>query len=241
MLWDNGGDFFDRAARKWRDPTYKDIIIAAAAGKVNTIPENGNATVWIRSGQTVTDKNIYLQYNGNTFSKITNAGGTTLTSSQYSTFANGITLKAAYLNLLISATPALGSIGTVIIKSSQGADLRIDIRRYSTPTITTSSYVSPSTSSNLYVPVNLNGARLATVKAVKADGSFLKDDWTVWLGDQQAGRITWGDFDYDEANNLIVSSSLLSTIQSSGQAVTLTYEFWPRTDAANKVNIVVDY
>ena len=39
VLWDNGNDFFDRNARTWRDPTVKDIIIAAAAGKVNTIPE----------------------------------------------------------------------------------------------------------------------------------------------------------------------------------------------------------
>ncbi|KAG8918358.1 hypothetical protein FRC02_002429, partial [Tulasnella sp. 418] len=220
QLWDNGNDFFNRATRSWRDVVYKDILLAAASGKVNTIPENGNATVWIKAGEVVTDKNIYLQYNGNKLSKVYGPNGAPLTSSQFSSFSNGITLKAQYLNSLITATPALGSIGTIGIKSSQGADLQIEIRRYGTPTISTTAYASPPTSSDLYVPVTLNGARLATVKAVKADGVFLKDDWTIWLGEPQAGRINWGDFDYDEANNLIVSASLLSIIQNSGQAVT---------------------
>lgn len=36
--WDNGGEFFDRATGTWHDVTVKNIVIAAAAGKVNTIP-----------------------------------------------------------------------------------------------------------------------------------------------------------------------------------------------------------
>ena len=39
QLWDNGFDYFDRTARAWRDPTVKDIILKAAAGQKNTIPE----------------------------------------------------------------------------------------------------------------------------------------------------------------------------------------------------------
>ena len=36
--WDNGGEFFDRATGTWHDVTTKNIVIAAAAGKVNSIP-----------------------------------------------------------------------------------------------------------------------------------------------------------------------------------------------------------
>jgi hypothetical protein len=36
--WDNGNDFYDRINAKWRDVTTKNIVIAAAAGKINTIP-----------------------------------------------------------------------------------------------------------------------------------------------------------------------------------------------------------
>ena len=200
-LWDAGYDFFDRNAHVWRDPTVKDIIMTAVAGKVNTIPEvnfyrvsflsktnlirsypqNGNATVWIRSGQTVTDQTVYLQYNGNTLKGVYSSSGTALTSSQYSSVSGGIKIKAAYLNTLIAATPALGIIGTIVIKSSQGIDLPIEIRRYSIPTVSTATYLSPNLSSDLYIPVNFKGAKLATVKAVKADGAFLKNDWfVVW-------------------------------------------------------------
>jgi len=127
----------------------------------------------------VTDKTVYLQYNGNTLRGVYSSSGTALTSSQYTSVSGGVTLKAAYLNTLIAATPALGRIGSIVIKSSQGVDLPIEIRRYSTPAVSTATYLSPSTSAALNIPVTLNGARLAAVKAIKADGAYLKNDWYV--------------------------------------------------------------
>ncbi|CAE6519021.1 unnamed protein product [Rhizoctonia solani] len=50
--WDNRGNYFDRVTGKWRDVTLKNIVMAAAAGKVNSYPYSGNGTVWLKSGVT---------------------------------------------------------------------------------------------------------------------------------------------------------------------------------------------
>lgn len=64
--WDNGNDFFDRTTGKWHDVTTNNIVLAAAAGKVNTIPYNGNGAVWLKANVTTIPPPIYLQYNSNT-------------------------------------------------------------------------------------------------------------------------------------------------------------------------------
>ncbi|KAG9041353.1 hypothetical protein FS837_012381 [Tulasnella sp. UAMH 9824] len=182
-----------------------------------------------------------IKFSGNALAGVYNGAGPALTSgTQYTASSTGLTLKASYLSNLLSGKP-LGSVGTIVIKSNRGADLKIEIRYYKTPTVTTSSYTSPSTSSALSIPVTLNGAKLATAKAIKADDSLLKDDWIIWLGDLQAGRLAWGDFDYNESNTLMLSSSLLGLIQSAEQAVTVTFEFWPRYDPLNTVPITISY
>lgn len=43
---------------------------------------------------------------------------------------------------------------------------------------------------------------------------------TIYLPDSQAGRLTWGDFDYNESDTLTLSSTVIGLIQSAQQAVT---------------------
>ncbi|KIO25302.1 hypothetical protein M407DRAFT_25418 [Tulasnella calospora MUT 4182] len=220
FMWDTGA-FIDRAAGTWVDPTLGQVAKYAHMNVTNTLAEPGNATVWIRQGDLIVDKTIGLRFSGNTLTSVNNGAGQALTSgTQYTASSTGVTLKASYLSSLLVPGKPLGSIGTILIKSNQGADLKIDLRYYKTPTVATASYQSPSTDSSLSIPVTLNGAKLATAKAIKADGSILKDDWTIWLGESQAGRLTWGDFDYNEINTLTLSSGVLSLIKSAQQAVT---------------------
>ncbi|CAE7228285.1 unnamed protein product [Rhizoctonia solani] len=238
--WDNGNDFYDRTAAKWRDITTKNIVIAAAAGKINTIPYNGNGTVWLKSGVT-TPPAIYLRYNGNTLTGIYTPTGAALTAgSDYTIITSpltGFALTSSYIASLGSSS-TLGEIGRVIARSSQGADLEIDIRRYARPTIPTGSINVSGNTNDYYINFSPNGAKLATVKAVGPSGEFLKDDWTVWLGEPQAGRINWGDYGVYE-NQLIIYSSLMSAIKNFGKPVTLTWEFWPRADTSNNATTVV--
>ncbi|KAG9103258.1 hypothetical protein FRC07_010050, partial [Ceratobasidium sp. 392] len=199
MWWDNGAEYFIRSTGKWQDITTKNIVMAVVAGKINTIPYNGNGTVWLKSGATSIPP-VYLQYNGNTLKGVYTPSGAALTSGKDYTVVTspltGVALTAAYIKSLGSAT-ALGELGRVIIRSSAGADLEIDIRRYTRPVIPTSAITISGTSSDYYFNYTSNGAKLATVKALNPDGTIFKDDWTQWLGEPQAGRINWGDFGYE--------------------------------------------
>ncbi|CAE6446872.1 unnamed protein product [Rhizoctonia solani] len=239
--WDNGNDFYDRTAGKWRDVTTKNIVIAAASGKINTIPFNGNGTVWLKSGVTNTPPAIYLQYNGNTLKGIYTPTGTALTAgTDYTVITSpltGFTLTSSYIASL-GASTTLGEIGRVIVRSSQGADLEIDIRRYARPVIPGGAINVSGNTNDYYINFSPNGAKLATVKAVGPSGEIVKDDWTVWLGEPQAGRINWGDYGVYE-NQLIIYSALMSTIKNFGKLVTLTWEFWPRADTSNNATTVV--
>ncbi|KAG8916682.1 hypothetical protein FRC00_014519 [Tulasnella sp. 408] len=245
FLWDTGS-FVDRTAGAWVDPTFGQVFKYAHMNDLRfrltvKFGQPGNATVWIRQGDLIVDKTIGLRFSGNTLTGVYNGAGQALTSgTQYTASSTGVTLKASYLSSLVSGKP-LGSIGTIVIKSNQGADLKIDIRYYKTPTVTTASYQSPITDYELPIPVTLNGSKLATVKAIKADGSILKDDWTIYLPEPQVGRLTWREFDYNEIDTLTVSTSILSLIKNAQQPVTLTFEFWPRYDSSNAVPITISY
>ncbi|KEP47406.1 glycoside hydrolase family 5 protein [Rhizoctonia solani 123E] len=215
--WDNGNDFYDRTAAKWRDVTTKNIVIAAAAGKINTIPYNGNGTgIYTPTGTALTAGTDY----------------TVITSP-----LTGFVLTSSYIASLGSST-TLGEIGRVIVRSSQGADLEIDIRRYTRPVIPGGAINVSGNTNDYYINFSPNGAKLATVKAVGPSGEIVKDDWTVWLGEPQAGRINWGDYGVYE-NQLIIYSALMSTIKNFGKPVTLTWEFWPRADTSNNATTVV--
>ncbi|KAB5596140.1 Glycoside hydrolase family 5 protein [Ceratobasidium theobromae] len=243
--WDNGADYFDRTAGEWRDVTTKNILLAAATGKINTIPYNGNGTLWLQANVT-TPPPIYLQYNGNTLKGIYTPAGAALTAGKDYTVVTspltGFALTSSYIASLGSSS-TLGEIGRVIVKSNNGANLEIDIRRYTRPTVSTGTVNVSGNTNDYYINFTPNGAKLATVKAVGPSGEIVKDDWTVWLGDLQAGRINWGsDFIINEnsaVSQLVIYSSFMTTIKNFGKPVTLTWEFWPRSDRSNNVTTVV--
>ncbi|KAF8754232.1 glycosyl hydrolase 5 (cellulase A) family [Rhizoctonia solani] len=240
--WDNGGEYFDRPTGKWHDITTKNIVMAVVAGKINSYPYSGNGTVWLKSGASAVPP-VYLQYNGNTLKGIYTPSGTKLTSGKHYTIVSsplpGFALTSSYINSL-GATSKLGELGRVIVRLSSGADLEIDIRRYARPSIPNGT-INVSANSDYGFSYTSNGAKLATVKALGPNGEYLKDDWTQWLGPLQAGRINWnGDYSVSEDEKLlIIRGSLLSTIKSFGKPVTLTWEFWPRTDSSNTATTVV--
>ncbi|CAE6444879.1 unnamed protein product, partial [Rhizoctonia solani] len=152
----------------------------------------------------------------------------------------GFVLTSSYINSL-GATSKLGELGRIIVKLSAGANLEIDVRRYTRPTTPSGTINVSGTGGEYWFDHTPNGAKLATVKALGPNGEYLKDDWTQWLGPLQAGRINWnGDFSQtDDQKQLVLRASLLTTIKSFGKPVTLTWEYWPRTDASNFFTTVV--
>ncbi|KAI5791397.1 glycoside hydrolase superfamily [Pyronema domesticum] len=232
QLWDNG-EHFNRISLKWNDPVKRDLIISAASGIVNTLPAyDQTATIYQKINQTVTAKNINLVLNGNTITAITNTAGKTLKKgTDYTITSSGVTISAAYLSTVLKGT--IGLKDTIKIKSNRGVSLPFDLVLYSTPTVSSSSITITDSSSDYTIPVNVGGSTLATVKAVKADGTYLKDDWTSSLGTLQQGRINWGDFDTtSDGKGVILKAALLATMKGVGK-VTLTLEYWPRTEGNN--------
>jgi endoglucanase len=170
--------------------------------------------------------------NGNTITAITNTAGKTLKKgTDYTVTSSGVTISATYLSTVLKG--AIGLKDTLTIKSNRGVSLPFDVVLYSTPTVSSSSITITDSSSDYTIPVNVGGSTLATVKAVKADGTYLKDDWTSFLGALQQGRISWGDFDTtSDGKGVILKAALLATMKGVGK-VTLTLEYWPRTEGNN--------
>jgi endoglucanase len=247
ILWDNGNDMYNRAANTWNDPTTINIIMSATAGVTNTLAdstEDGSTTsqtssayIFHKVGDAVTAQTATYLLNGNTLVSIKNSAGTALTSSQYSISSAGVvTFTSTYLSTLYSSTSAAGIKDTLTLTFSAGAPLTLQIVQYDTPVIPTTSYtVNPA--SDLYIPVTYKGLpQVAAVKALLADGTYIDNSWTVYLGPLQQARWTFGSWGFD-GSNFIVYASGLTEIKSSGQTVTLTVEFFPRSVGANAVNI----
>lgn len=186
QLWDNGNDHYDRVNKKWRDPVKLAIIQNAVKDIPNTLPAYGQlATIWVKKGQSAgAAAQVNLEYNGNVLrSVVSNQGSTLKKGTDYITTATGFNLTSAYFDK-VTSNPAVGARDTLTVKSSAGIQLPLEVTVYDTPTVAQNVYELTSTA-DLSIPVVWNGAKLATVKAVRKDGVYLKDDWTQWNGPLQ--------------------------------------------------------
>jgi endoglucanase len=234
IVWDNGADLFNRASNTWTDPSAIDILFKAVAGTSNSLADsttdasastqNSSATLFHKVGDAVAAQSVPYILNGNTLTSIKNSKGAALTTSQYSMSSTGsLTLTAAYLGTLYTATAAAGIKETLTLTFSKGAALTLQIVQYDTPTIPTTTYkVDPS--ADLDIPVTYKGLpEVAAVRALLADGTYLADSWTMYLGPLQQARWTYGSWGWD-SGHFIVYASGLSVIQAAGQTVTLLVE-----------------
>lgn len=186
QLWDNGDDHYDRINKVWRDPVKLAILQNAVNDIPNTLPAYEQlSTLWVRKGQSAgAAAQVRLEFNGNILRSVTNNQGSTLKpGTDYVTSATGFTLTDAYFNK-VTKDAAVGLRDTLTVKSSQGIALPLEVKVYNTPTVAQKVYALTSTA-DLAIPIQWNGSKLATVKAVRKDGIYLKDDWTTWLGDLQ--------------------------------------------------------
>jgi endoglucanase len=250
MLWDNGADHYDRVNNKWIDPIDLSVLLSASKGVINSLADstedasatsqNSSAYLFHKVGDPVIAQSIPYLLNGNTLTNIKNAAGTVLTSSQYSISAGTVTFSATYLGSLYSSTAAPGVKDTLALSFSAGTPLTLEIVQYTTPTVATNTFkVDPS--ADLVIPVTWNGIGPAAVQALKTDGTYLADDWTVYLGPLQQARWTFGSWKYDvAAGTFTVTASGLTTIQAAGQTVTLTVEvsFSPWSCEGKVTNLV---
>ncbi|KAL3417119.1 glycoside hydrolase family 5 protein [Phlyctema vagabunda] len=249
QLWDNGNDHLDRSTGVWRDPVAIDILINAAKGVTNTLADsttlqsassqNTSAYIFHKVGDPVVAQTATYLLNGNTLTGIKTSTGATVPSTAYTFSSSGVlTLTSAYLGTLYTSTAAAGIKETLTLTFSAGAALRLQIVQYDTPTIVSGTYTYKiDTSADLHIPLNYKGVpAVAAVKAVKADGTYVADDFTVYFGPLQEARWTYGSWTY-ENGEFIVYASGLQVLKATGQTVTLTVEFYPRIQNQNSFNI----
>ncbi|EHK96385.1 putative endoglucanase B [Glarea lozoyensis 74030] len=166
MQWDNGNDQLDRTTGKWRDEVGIDILLAAAAGKVNSLAdstEDGSATSQFSSAYyfhklntPIADAQIQYILNGNTLLSITD-NSTPLTPADFSITPSGLlTLSASYLSPLATAQPGLHK--TLTLTFSAGAPLTLSLYVYTTPTLPVTTYnLTSLPPGDLHIPISYAG------------------------------------------------------------------------------------
>ena len=233
ILWDNGADDLNRTANTWNDPISLDVWFNAAAGTNNTLANSTTDTqatsqytsayIFHKLGDPIYPQSATYLMNGNSLTAIKNSAGGALNSTQYSMAGGVLTLSASYLATLYQVSSPPGIKETLTLSFSSGTPLTLQIVQYSTPSLPTTTY-KIDTSTDLHMPIKYAGLSVvAAVKAVLADGSFLADSWTKYLGPLQQGRWTFVDWGSD-SGTFSVDVAGLQVMKAANQTVTLTLE-----------------
>ena len=204
VLWDNGLDNLQRETGRWRDEVAVEIIVNAIKGKKNSLPESttdGGATtqessayVFNKVGEDIgaEGRNLSFALNGNRFKALSVGGVPLKAGKDYAVQEQGtVTLKKEFLGKYLSRDAAPGTKANITVTFSAGAKSRVEIVQWDlpVPAQTISSGSAVPAGQDLSVPVVWKGLhRVAAVKMIKADGSYLFDDWTMWLPGLQKGR-----------------------------------------------------
>jgi endoglucanase len=199
ILWDNGADFLDRASHTWRDPVAKDIILNAAKGTINSLPDSTedlkatsqftSAYIFHKVGQAVSPQTLPFKLNGNTIKGVKGPLGPLASPADYSTSGSGISFTTDFLGHHISQSGTPGIKANLTVSFSAGADSQIQIVQWDVPTLNGGATSKATPSRDLQIPITWKGInKPAAVRALFSDGKFVADDWTQYLGPLQAGH-----------------------------------------------------
>jgi endoglucanase len=212
FLWDNGADFLDRGSRTWRDGVAIDVLQAALRGEPNSLPDAetdpkaarqwSSATAFRRVGEAVKAQQLPFLLNGNRVLSVARespAGGAAQQLAAGKDYSVGspdgsgrasVSLSAPLLESLFrgGAGSAPGVAANLTVRFSRGAASRVQVVLWDRPRFGAAASSRARPGSDLAIPIRWGGVRkVAGVKAVFADGEYLTDDWTKWLGPLQAG------------------------------------------------------
>ena len=209
FLWDNGADFLDRGAGEWRDAVALEVLRAALQGEPNSLPDAetdpraarqwSSATAFRRAGEAVAAQRLPFLLNGNRVASVSreSSGGAAarqlVAGRDYSVGAPdgagraSITLAAPFLESVLRGG-APGVAANLTVRFSRGAPSRVQVVQWERPRFGGQASSKAKSGSDLAIPIRWGGVqKVAGVKAVFADGEYLADDWTKWLGPLQAG------------------------------------------------------
>ncbi|KAJ4403321.1 hypothetical protein N0V85_005120 [Neurospora sp. IMI 360204] len=236
VLWDNGLDNLQRETGRWRDEVAVEIIVNAVKGRKISLPEStvdSGATMQESSAEELVVRVEWqsVQRNALRVDGVALKAGKDYAVQEQGTEKGTVTLKKEFLGkvrLYLSKDAAPGTKANITVTFSAGAKSQVEIVQWDVGVpAQTSSSASAVPSGDLWIPLVWKGLhRVAAVKMIKADGSYLFDDWTMWLPELQKGRGTYGgQWDFDK---LIIRRQTLDAVIASGGSATLTFEFYPR-------------
>ncbi|KAE8858405.1 hypothetical protein PTNB29_07620 [Pyrenophora teres f. teres] len=249
ILWDNGNDFLNRATHTWRDQVSIDIYRNAIQGVPNALPQSttdGSVTtqqtsayIFHRKNDTVASVTLPFSFNGNKLSKISRGSRQLASGKDFSVQGESITFSATYLQSILTPTAGTGSLTNLTLTFNRGAALQVDVVQFTTPMLASTSGALPAAGQDLLLPLTWSGLnRPAAVKATKADGTFLVDDWTQYLGPLQQGRMTYSNQWDWTAQGVLIKAAALDAVRAARQSTTFTVEFYPR-QPGNEVKYTV--
>ena len=251
MLWDNGADHLDRQAHTWRDQTEINILMNATAGTTNSladstedpnaISQESSAYLFLDASTNAIDVSLPYLFNGNTIQSISSPNGNLQEGTDYAIDGNNITYKASFLSPYQSSLDP-GIKANLTLSFYSGSSLALQIIQYATPTLSsnTTAASSVSSGSDLRIPITWAGIpEVAAVQATLADGTFLVDSWTQYLGPLQQGRMTYSSqYNWDAESVTITASAVQAVVAAAGQTCTFKFEFYPRIPG-NSVNYTI--
>ncbi|KAI6782779.1 uncharacterized protein J7T54_000922 [Emericellopsis cladophorae] len=240
-IWDNGLDHLDRETGNFRDETVVDIIRNAANGVTNSLPDSTvdasaaeqwtSAYIFNQVGAAITEKKLPYLLKGNNVESITTSEGNKLSrGTDFTVGCSYITFSPDFISTYITADSEPGVYETLTIEFSAGASTTVTIVQWDVPMLE-STEGTAVTGQDLVIPIEWAGLeRLATVKLLAEDGTYLVDDWTQYLGPLQQARGTWeGQWSF-ESDNVIIRAAIIDKVVSLGQPATFTFEFYPRVE-----------
>jgi endoglucanase len=200
MLWDSSGSFAPNTTTPYGDPTAMDIIIQAAKGVHNALPnstENGNdpsywssAQLFQKLGDQIQNTNLPFLWNNKTLTAISCSDGpcqpTLRNGIDYTTNSQNVTFTKSFMSSLFPSGAQPGLKANMVFHFDQGAaDLSIPAYLWSKPSLTTTNLaITNATAQNdLWIPFKYAGLpKVAMATAQMFNGSYLVNSWTQWSG-----------------------------------------------------------
>jgi endoglucanase len=249
FLWDNGADFLDRRTGAWRDAVAIEVLRAALRGDANSLPDAetdpkaarqwSSATAFKKVGDRVEAQKLPFLLNGNRVLGIAREGGgaALVAGRDYSVGSvdgagrASITLTAPFLEGAYRGSGAAGVAANLTVRFSRGAASRVQVAQWERPRFMAGGQASSKAraGADLAIPIRWGGVqKVAAVKAVYADGEFLADDWTKYLGPLQAGYATYNNHYGWTAEAVVLKKSVVDMVVAKRKKAVFTFDFFPR-------------
>lgn len=219
MIWDNG-QHFGRESLEWSDPALYEMMKASWDGRSSTAESD---FVYLKQGEDIHDAELQLDLNGNQFVTVEHAGEALVAGEDYELNGDILTLKSSLLNDLVSSGE-LGVNAVIHLVFDSGMDWAVNVITYDTPDFNHAF----GTINDFAIPVDFNGADLATMEAIFVETGEPAGPQS-WTSFKQFGYVFSPSYEDNEVTFPYGADRFFSEWDNGvqdGDLVELTFHFW---------------